>query len=202
MGCSHQQSFVVILLLMKTLIVVVAMLLTQAVAQAPPTAPKVFKDSALGFQYVPPTGMYDLTQTDQQDIQRRATAAGKTNTMALLLSLRSGPDDTANDWRTIGIQTYPRDRVNASNDRDASKTFSNWVTGGATETGQSKDVTIGGFPFVVSTFKRQVGQLTKYACVYTTVRNGKILSLSFSSNSQEVLNKTAESMKSFQALNC
>ena len=185
---------------MKTLIVVVAIFLTQAVAQTPPAAPRVFKDSALGFQYVPPPGMYDRTQTDQQDIQRRAAAAEKTNTMALLLSLRSGPDDTASDWRTIGIQTYPRDRVPVSSDRDASKIFSGWVTGGATETGQSRDVTIEGFSFVVSTFKRQEGQLTKYACVYTAVRNGKILSMSFSSNSQEVLNKTAESMKSFQAL--
>lgn len=185
---------------MKALIAVVAIFLTQAMAQTPPAAPKVFKDSVLGFQYVPPPGMYDLTQVDRQDIERRATAAGKTNTMNLLLSLRSGPDDRATDWRTIGIETYPRDKVHSSSDRDASKTFSGWVAGGASETGQPKDIAIGEFRFVVSTFERHEGQLTKYACVYTTVKDGKLLSLSFSTNSQDVLNKIVESLKSFRAL--
>lgn len=185
---------------MKTIIAALAILLTQAVAQTPPAAPNVFKDIALGFQYVPPQGMYDLTQIDRQEIQRRAAARGKANTMTLLLSLRSGPDDTATDWRSVGIETYPRDKVRSSTDRDASKTFSGWVAGGGAGTGQPKDVTIGDFRFLVSTFELHEGQLKKYACVYTAVRNGQMLSLSFSSNSQEVLKKMVESMNSIQPL--
>jgi len=141
--------------------------------------------------------MRDFTEVDNQSIQQRAKAMGKTNTLTLLLSLRSGSDDTAPEWHSIGIQTYPREKMGIVSDRDACQTLSRSVARGGTETGQPLDVQIGAIHFVVSTFEVREGQLTKHACVYTTVRNGKMLSFAFSANSSEVLNKIADSMKTF-----
>ena len=169
-------------------------------AQGRPNAPPEFTDSNLGFRYTPPPKMRDLTAIDRQTIRERAAARGTTNTLTLLLSLRSGPDDAAADWHTIGIQTYPREKFGTLSDRDASVKFSHSVAGNAKEVGQPSDITIGDFHFVVSSFELREGQLTKRARIYTTVRKGMMLSLSFSANSSDTLDGIVSSMKTFTPL--
>jgi hypothetical protein len=166
-------------------------------AQEPPAASAQFENLELGFRYVPPGGMRDLTIPERQAIQKKAAERGSTNTLTLLLALRSGPDDTAADWHTVGIETYPRGKFGNLSDHDASQIFSRRVMGIDRETGQPSDVNLGGFDFVVSTFELREGQLTKHARVYTTVRNGKLLALAFSANSSDVLNHIVGSMASF-----
>ena len=173
---------------------------TPVFAQGPPPAPSEFTDSNLGFRYTPPPQMLDFTAIDRRTTRERAVAQGTTNTLTLLSSLRSGPDDTAADWRTIGIQTYPHEKFRRQNDRDASVKFSRSIAGNAKEVGQPSDVTIGNFHFVVSSFELREGQLTRRARVYTTVRKGLMLSLSFSANSLDTLDAIVSSMKTFAPL--
>jgi hypothetical protein len=139
--------------------------------------------------------MRDFTEVDKESIQQRAKAMGKTNMLNLLLSLRSGSDDTAPEWHSIGIETYPREKLAIVTDRDACEAFSRSVARGGTETVRPLDVQIGDFHLVVSTFELRERQLIKHARVYTTVRNGQLLSFAFSANSSDVLNKMADSMK-------
>jgi hypothetical protein len=183
---------------MRIAIFVLIILAMQEVAQTPPAAP-LFRDSKLVFRFSPPANMRDLTAVDRQSIQQRAAALGTSNTLTLLLSLRSGPDDTAADWHSVGIETYPREKLGTVSDRDASRTFSRRVAGAGTEIGQAADLDVGGCRFAVSIFELREGQLTKHARVYTTVRNGRMLSFAFSANSPDVLARIVESMKTFKA---
>jgi hypothetical protein len=102
--------------------------------------------------------------------------------------------NSGTDWRSVRIESYPREKFGSVNDRDACRAFSRWVSGAGTETGQPTDVQVGGSNFVVSTFELREGQLTKLA----TVRNGQMLSFAFSANSTDVLNAIVDSMKTFQ----
>ncbi len=182
----------------RFVILLVVVIAAQAVGQMPPPAPKVFTDAAMGFRYNPPSNMRDLTKNEQQSIQQRAAQTGAKSTMTVLLALRSGPDDTAKDWHSVGIQTYPRDKVPGSTDREAGATFSQWVAGrGAEVTEPPTESGIGGAHFVVLTFQLHEGRLTKYATVYTTVRDGQLLSFAFSADSRSVLDKITDSMKTF-----
>lgn len=178
-----------------TSIALVLVLVSQGFGQAPAPAPSVFTDSTLAIRYFPPPNMYDLTSIDRQAIQKRAAALGTTNTLTLLLSLRFGSDDNAADWRTIGIESYPREKLGSINDHDAFQKFSRSVAGVGTETTPPSDLQIREFHFLVSNFELHEGQLTKYARVFTTIRNGKLLSFAFSANSLTVLNTITESMK-------
>lgn len=180
---------------MKRIVLAIVSLSVQGCALVSPVVPRTFTDSALNVSYAPPSNMRDYTEVDRQSIQQTAKAMGKTNMLTLLLSLRSGSDDTAPQWHSIGIETYPRERIGGVSDRDACQMLSRSVALGGTETGQPSDVQIGSFHFVASTFELREGQLTKHARVYTTVRNGQLLSFAFSANSIDVLNKMAESMK-------
>jgi hypothetical protein len=180
-------------------LMILGILAAQGFSQGPAsTSAAVFTDSQLGFRYTPPPNLRDLTEAGKQSIKQRAAAMGKTNTLTLLLSLLSGPDDTAVDWHSIGIESYPREKMRSVSDLDASRTFSQTVSGAGTETGQPTNVQIGGSNFVVSTFELREGQLTKHARVYTTVRNGQMLAFAFSANSADVLNGIVDSMKTFQ----
>lgn len=178
---------------------VAILLAAQSPAQGPPLAPPVFTDSTLAFRYTPPPNLYDVTEGGKQSIREPARAMGKTDTLNLLLSLVSGPDDTSSDWRSIAIQTYPREKMaRGLTDREASQFFSRTVAGVGSETGHPADVHIGDFDFVFSTFELHEGQLTKHARVYTTVRKGQLLSFAFSANSLDAMNKIVDSIKSVQ----
>jgi hypothetical protein len=184
---------------MRVAIFTLVILATQSFAQAPSPAPSVFTDSTLHFRYTPPPNLRDLTEADRRSIQQRAAAMGKTNTLTLLLSLRSGPDDAATDWHSIGIESYPRDKFRNVTDREASRSFSRVVSAGAgMETVEPADVQIGKSHFLMSTFELQKGQLTRHARVYTTVRGGQMLSFAFVANSLDVLSRIVDSMKTFE----
>jgi hypothetical protein len=187
----------------KRLVFLCALLITSVSAvfgQGPPLAPTEFKDSPRGFVYTPPPNLRDLTSFGRQSIQESAAARGVANTLTLLLSLVSGPDDTAADWRTIAIQTYPREKLRTLADREAILKFSRGVARNGKEVGEPSDVTIGDFHFVVSSFELQEGQLTKHARVYSTIRNGLMLSFAFSANSLDVLDSIVTSMKTLRPL--
>jgi len=183
---------------MRTAIFLLIILVPQVVAQNPRPA-RLFRDSTLVFRFSPPAHMRDLTDVAKQSVQQRAAALGTSNVLTVLLSLSSGPDDTAADWHSVGIETYSREKLDSLSDRDASRTFSRLVAGGGTEIDQAADLDVGGCQFVVSTFELHEGRLTKYARVYTAVRNARMLSFYFSANSPDVLARTAESMKTFKA---
>jgi hypothetical protein len=176
-------------------VALILILTAQGFGQAPSPAPTVFTESTLAFKYIPPPNMYDLTAIDRQAIQKRAAALGTTNTLTLLLSLRFGSDDRAADWRTIGIESYPRAKLGTATDHDAFQKFSRSVAGVGTETTPPTDLQIGEFHFLVSNFELHEGELTKYARIFTTVRNGQLLSFAFSANSLTVLNTITESIK-------
>jgi hypothetical protein len=173
--------------------------LTIACVQEPPLAPREFTDSSLGFRYIPPSNirMRDWTAIDRESMRAKAAARGTTNVLTLLLSLRSDLDDTAPDWCSVGIETYPREKYGTLSDDDASMKFSRSVARHAKEVDQPSNVTIGSIHFVVSTFELQEGQLIKRAHVYTTVRRGLLLSLAFSANSLNALDAIVSSVRSF-----
>ncbi len=147
----------------RTAIVIFVALLGETLAQAPPPAPAVFTSPELGFRFIPPRGLRDTTLGDQQWIQRRAAELRTTKVLTLLLSSRSGPDDNSDDWCTIGIETYPLQKLGAATDQDAIRKLSRWFAGNGTETGEPKDLRIGQSHFVVSTFQLREGSLTKQA---------------------------------------
>lgn len=167
-------------------------------AQGPP--PTEFIDAALGFRYTPPANMRDFTSVDRRSAQQKAAARDTTNALTVLLSLRSASDDTAADWHSVGIETYPRQKLGPVSDSDASQTFSRWVAGNGKAIGVPSDVTIGHFHFVVSIFELREGQLVKHARIYTTVCDDRMLSLAFSANSSDVLNSIVVSMKTFEPM--
>ena len=88
-------------------------------AQEPSPAPEVFKDSVLEFRYTPPANIHDFTSLDRESIQERSTAPG--TELTLLLSLRSGEDVAAVDWRSIKIVTYPSEQFGNLRDSTASQ---------------------------------------------------------------------------------
>ncbi|MGC2198101.1 MAG: hypothetical protein WA628_25750 [Terriglobales bacterium] len=180
------------------MLVFALVLVTRLCAQnSSPAAVQPFTDSSLGFQYTPPSGMHDTTSDDQQTIRERAAELHSSNTMTLLLSQRAGSSDTAGDWRAISIETYPRQKMNAASDHDASVVFARWVARLGTETGEPSDQRVGDFRFVISTFELTEGPLTKRARVYTTVRQDRMLAIAFTANSPDVLKRIAESMDTF-----
>ena len=183
----------------RTAITIFAALLGEALAQAPPPSPAVFTSPELGFRYIPPSGLRDTTLGDQQWIQRRATELRTTKVLVLLLSLRSGADDTSNDC-TIGMESYPLQKLGAATDQDAIRKLSRWVAGNGTETGEPKDLRIGQSHFAVSTFQLREGSLTKQAHIYTTILRGQVLAIVFSANSAEVLSRIEASIKTFEPL--
>ena len=126
-------------------------------------------------------------------LNRGQAAVGKTP-FSLLLSLVSGPDYTAADWRSIAIETYPREKLATVNDRDAMHAFSLKVAAGAMEVGKTNDLQIVDCYFSVSNSQLSEGHLIKYARIYTTVRNKRLLSFAFSANSLEYFNKIAASI--------
>ncbi len=172
-----------------------------AISQEPPLAPKVFSDTTLGFRYSPPPGLRDVTEGARQDINRRASQAKTTKVITMLLMLLSGPDPSAAGWHSVAIETYPREKIQAANDREASVRFARMVVNNAQpEVGEPTDVEIGHFHFVVLRLRGHNGSLTKYGLVYTTVAKGAMLSFGFGANSEGVLERLAKSMKSVSPL--
>ena len=176
----------------------ITLLVACGLAQEPRRAPKVFIDHHLGFVFVPPSDMYDLTEIDRQAVQARAQKLGSTNTLNLLLSLRSGPDDTSSDWHSVGIETCPRVRLTEKSDEDALDHYSRRIATPGTPVGVPEIVEIQHTRFHVLRFEFHEAKLTKTARVYSAVIGDQALAIAFSANSDDVLNAVILSMQTFQ----
>jgi hypothetical protein len=155
-----------------------------------------YSSPELGFRYVTPAAMRDITASAKAQIQERAAALHRISALVVLLAMASGPDDTASDWDSMGIQIFPRAAWSDADDYHAESLMNASVARGGLSVGPSQSVTFSNQKFVVTQFELHEGSLTKHATVYTTVRRGKLLSFDFSGNSVEQVNKMAETMKS------
>jgi len=159
----------------------------------------VFSDASLGLRYAPPSGLTDETSDAQESVRERAAALHTTNTFDVLLRMTSGPDDTAPDWHSVGIQTYARSKFAALDDTAALNKINVWTAGaGATAVGTPEAVSIAGHRFVVSTFERSEPPLLKHARTYSLIRNGKLVSFAFSANSSDKLGALGESLQTLE----
>lgn len=74
-----------------------------------------------------------------------------------------------------------------------------WIAGPA-DSAEPKRVDTGGFHFLVWALQLPEGRLVRQGKVYATVSKGRIVVLSFTTNSEEVLNKIEMSVNSIQSL--
>ena len=68
----------------------------------------IYSSSELGFRYAAPAAMRDTTASARAQIEARVAASHRRSSSALLLAMTSGPDDTASDWHSMGIETFAR----------------------------------------------------------------------------------------------
>lgn len=155
-----------------------------------------YSNESLGLRYVPPNGMHDTTTAARASIRERAAASHRTSAFSLLLAMSSGPDDTARHWHSLGVEAFPRSEWADLDDYDAESLMNASVARGGLAVGQNAVLTFSRQKFVGTQFKFREGHLTKHATVYTTVRRGWLVSFAFSGNSEEQVNKEAETMKS------
>jgi hypothetical protein len=158
----------------------------------------VYSDPSLRLRYEPPGGMQDETESGRAQIQDRAAARHTSKVFDLLLAMTAGPDDTAPDWYSLIIETYPRSAVSEPDDAKAEAQMNAWVAHSKDASALPKSVVLSGQSFSVSVFGLQEGTVKKGAVVWTTVRKGKLLSFAFVANSPEQLKRLTESMKSIQ----
>jgi hypothetical protein len=160
----------------------------------------VYYNAELGVRYTPPQGMTDETADAREEVRARAAAAHTTNTFDVLLGLNSGPDDTAADWHSVGIETYPRSKFANLSDSAAKEKINLWAAGQevVSAVGKPKHVSVAGVDFLVSEFEHSDPSLQKHARVFSTIRNGKLLVIAFTVNATERLNALAESIQSLQ----
>lgn len=190
---------------MRKLLAPAALLFLLAVPMWPQSDPElqdgVFSSKDLKFRFTPPKGLTDETADARNAVREKAAALHSTNTLDVLLSMTSGPDDTAPDWHSLGIETYPRSRFASLNDDAALTKINVWVAGAGVKTaGDPEPVSISGHHFVVSAFERSEPPLLKHARVYSIIRDGKLISFAFAANSADKLAPLAESLRTLQFL--
>ena len=173
---------------------------TQLFAQSATPSPRVFSDAELGFRFSPPPGLVDNTIADEALMKQRAAQLHTAKVFKVRLSLRTNPPDTAPEWCSVGIESYPRDALGDLSDRDAVLKMSRWVAGLGIPSGQVTDLQVGPFRFAVSAFELHEGSLTKRAHIYTTILKGQMFSVAFSANSPEVLARIEKSVSTFAPL--
>jgi hypothetical protein len=158
----------------------------------------VYTNATLGFRYTSPDGMRDKTARFQLQIQDPSLASGIPQTLGMLLAMSSGPDSDVSTWRSLTIVTYPRSAVSEPDNAKAEAQMSAWVAHSEDASALPKSVVISAQSFTVSLFGLQEGSVKKGAAVWTTVREGKLLSFAFVANSPDQLDRLTESMKSLQ----
>ena len=156
----------------------------------------VYSDSELGFRYVPPAQMRDVTLNDRAEMQRRAAVLHRSTVTDLLLAMSSGPDDTDPDWHSVGIETLSRASWPDVDDFHAETRMNASMARGALSVSENQRVTFSSQPFVATEFQLHEDSITKHAKVYTTIRRGRLISFAFSGNSPEQVDKMVETMKS------
>jgi Rv2525c-like, glycoside hydrolase-like domain len=160
----------------------------------------VFFDAKLRFRYTPPKGLIDETSYSRDELRKRAAALGTSNnTLEILLRMTSGPPDTAPEWHAISIQTYSHSKFAGLDDRAVEAKMNGWMAGaGVTAIGDPKRVSIAGESFVVTNFEKSEPSHVKYARIYSTMRNGKLLGFAFTANSVDRLQPLADSLETLE----
>lgn len=174
---------------------------TLAVAQSTrdlSTVPADYSNAMLGFRYLPPSEMRDVTERAKAEIQAHAETLHTRNTLGLLLAMISGPDEAAPGWHSLTIETYPRKAFSTLDDAGAEAKMSAWVMGLPDVRALSHAVTVSRRNFTVSAFQGPEATVRKTAVVWTTVCKDQLVSFAFSANSSEQLKSVAKSMKSVQ----
>jgi len=159
----------------------------------------VFSDADLGFRYTTPKSLVDETSDARESVRTRAAALHTHNTFNVLLSMTSGPDDTAPGWRLVSIETYLRSNFGGLNNAAAETKINLWAAGShASAVGDPKLVAIAGASFMVSNFEQSEPPLKKHAHVYSTIRNGQLLVIAFTANSEEGVKSLDATMQTLQ----
>ncbi len=160
----------------------------------------VFSDADLSFRYTPPKDFIDETSDARELVRTRAAALHTNNTFNVLLQMTSGPDDTALNWRSVSIETYPRSKFASLSDSAAEEKINKWAAGQevVSAVGKPRRMSVAGADFIVSEFEHSDPSVQKHARVFSTIRNGKLLVVAFMVNASEQLNGLAESIQSLQ----
>jgi Domain of unknown function (DUF1906) len=159
----------------------------------------VFSDTQIGFRYTPPKGLQDETSYAQEALRSQAAATGTKNTLTIELRMTSGPDDSAHEWRAISIETYPRSRVSGMDDNALKAKMNVWVAGeGISAVGAPERMSVAGEDFVVSNFEKGKQPFIKHARVYTTIRNGMLISFAFTAYSTDQIGLMADSLRTLE----
>lgn len=159
----------------------------------------VFSNADLSFRYTPPKGFIDETSDARESVRTRAAALHTHNTFNVLLSMTSGQDDTAPDWRLVSIETYLRSNFAGLNNAAAETKINLWAAGShASAVGDPKLVAMAGASFMVSTFEQSEPPLKKHAHVYSTIRNGQLLVIALTANSEEGVKSLETSLRTLQ----
>src|SRR2546427_3324575 len=162
---------------------------------SPPTlVDGVLSDTELGFRYTPPPKMFDETDSARESVRSRAAALNSHSVFEVILSMGSG-DDTDPDWIAVGIEAFPRSKLSGLDDMAAAARMNVLVAGArASLIGTPQQATFAGKLFVVSEFEQKEPPLNKRARVYTTVLGSKFLSIAFSANQGENVQRIAKTM--------
>jgi hypothetical protein len=179
-------------------------LLSQA-KQDPSSSIQSYENAELGFRYRPPNEMRDKTKPSAAMLDDQAKHLHTKNKFKLLLSMSSGPDDSAADWHSVTIVENPRDEYSQLDDASAEEKMSDWV-GGASEShpasqsdpAAGRTVVISGQTFLVSLYVVEADGVKKASAVWTTIRREKLLSFAFAANSPGQLKILAETVKTVQ----
>lgn len=165
-------------------------------ARAQKTAVSPYTNGDLGFSYMPPSGLRDLT-----DAAKANNAANRHDgeiQFKPLILMSSGPDDQAPDWVTVGITTFPRGRDKDKSDDVTAGFITNHSVGagvlGGGATTKREIVKIARRDFSVSYVEKKAPGLAKYAIVYTIVRKEKFLTFFFAGNEREKVQRLAKSL--------
>jgi len=185
-----------------TCVVVLALSLPILWAQAEhhePSPVPGYQNAQLGFRYRPPHEMHDKTDSSAAVLEDQARNLHTESRLQLLLSMSSGPDDRAAGWHSLTIVACPRDAFSQLDDVSAEAKMSFWVGGASgSNPGPARSVLISGQTFSVFVFAVQLDGVRKGSVVWTTIRDGKLLSFAFAANSPEQLKALAETMKTVQ----
>ena len=156
-----------------------------------------YSDNQLAFRYTAPSGMQDETESTRARMRAEAAERNSTEVFTVLLALGNGAEQASSAWRSLTIQTFPRNAVPDQDDLIAEEKMNAWVAG-LRLTAPVRQVVLSGQHFAVSAFGAQDGTLRKGVVVWTTVRKGKLLSFAFAANSASVLQELTLSMKTVQ----
>jgi hypothetical protein len=86
-----------------------------------------YHDESLGLDYTPPSNMVNRTERFRAQIQEQAKAAVTVDMLHALLAFSTGDDDTASNWGSVTIETYPRKSVPEPDDVKAEAQMNAWV---------------------------------------------------------------------------